>query len=222
MTTASFHIPAYCLHKSRDLAYVRLGSEMIYLGKYDSPESREKYDRVIAEWILAGRTFMKAADQPGIYVNEILLAYRRYAEQTYVDGNGEPTSELERINFAFRPVMDLYGSAPAERFGPRSLVAVQERMVAVGLCRRTINQRMNVVKRAFKWAVKQELVGPSVYHGLQAVEGLRRGRSKAKESRAVKAVPEHVITAVLKYLPPNLQAMVKSHSLTGARSILSM
>jgi integrase len=31
-------------------------------------------------------------------------------------------------------------------------------------------------------------------------------------------VPEHVINAVLKYLPPSLQAMVKLHGLSGARS----
>jgi len=218
MASASVHVPAYCHHKSRDQAYVRFGAEMIYLGKYDSPESREKYDRITAEWMLAGRTFVKSADQAIISVNEILLAYRRHAEQTYVDVDGKPTSEVERVNLAFRPVMDLYGTTPAEQFGPRSLVVVQDKMVVSGLCRRTINQRMGVIKRAFRWAVSQELVAPSVYHGLLAVEGLRRGRSKATESKPVKAVSDQVINTVLTYLPPSLQAMVKLHSLTGARS----
>ena len=89
MATASVHVPAYCHHKSRDQAYVRFGSEMIYLGRFDSPESREKYDRITAEWMLAGRTFVKSADQAIISVNEILLAYRRHAEQTYVDVDGK-------------------------------------------------------------------------------------------------------------------------------------
>jgi hypothetical protein len=89
MATASVHVPAYCHHKSRDQAYVRFGSEMIYLGRYDSPESREKYDLITAEWMLAGRTFVKSADQAIISVNEILLAYRRHAEQTYVDVDGK-------------------------------------------------------------------------------------------------------------------------------------
>lgn len=43
---------------------------------------------------------------------------------------------------------------------------------------------------AFEWAVAVELVPPSTHHGLQAVTGLRRGRSAARESEPVKPVPE--------------------------------
>lgn len=218
MRSPSFRVPSYCVHIARDQAYVRLNGEMIYLGKPGSPESHATYDRLIAEWMQAGRTYVKPADKPGISVNEVLLAYRRHAEQTYVDNDGKPSLEVERVNLAFRPVMNLYGIRLAEQFGPRALVAVQSKMIESGLCRRTINQRIGVVKRAFRWAVKQELVTPSVFHGLQAVDGLRSGRSKAKESKLVKPVPQHVLTAILKCLPPSLQAMVKLHDLTGARS----
>ena len=218
MSNNSVRVPAYCHHKAKDLAYVRLNGEMIYLGKYGSPESREAYDRVISEWIQAGRTFVRAADKSGISVNELLLAYRRYAEQTYVDAEGKPTNEVARVNLAFRPLVELYGLLPAVEFGPRVLVAIQQKMVDSELCRRTINQRIGVIKRAVRWAVKQELVPPGLYHGLQAVDGLRQGRSKARESRIVRPVPDHIIAAVLVHLPPSLQAMVTLHGLTGARS----
>ena len=73
-------------------------------------------------------------------------------------------------------------------------------------------------KRIFAWAVEEELIPPSIIHGLRAVQGLRRGRSGAKESRQIGPVPEHIIDAVLKYLPPTVQAMVTLHDLTGMRS----
>jgi|SRR5689334_796764 len=46
----------YCHHKGRDLAYVTLGGKEIYLGRYDTNESRAEYDRVVGEWMAAGRT----------------------------------------------------------------------------------------------------------------------------------------------------------------------
>jgi hypothetical protein len=80
---------------------------MIYLGRYGSPESRERYDQVIAEWMASGRVVAPSSSHRGLSVNEVLLAYRRHAGETYVDENGQPTPELERINLAFRPVMQL-------------------------------------------------------------------------------------------------------------------
>lgn len=218
MATPSIRIPSYCEHKARGLAYVRLSGEMVYLGKYDSLESRQMYDRVLAEWMQAGRTYVKPADTSSLSVNEVLLAYRRYADAYYVNPDGSPAPEIIRINLAFRPLTNLYGTTPAAQFGPRALAAVQEKMVVDGLCIRTINQRIGCIKRAFRWAVKQELVPPAVYHGLTAVEGLRQGRCKAKESKSVKPVPHEVVDVVMKYLPPTLQAMVKLHELTGMRS----
>ena len=40
-----------------------------------------------------------------------------------------------------------------------------------------VKHMMSGAKRMFKWGVENELVPPSVYHGLQAVAGLKRGRA---------------------------------------------
>jgi hypothetical protein len=42
------HAPAYCINKTRNLAFVRLGGRMIYLGQAHSPESHERPHEVIA------------------------------------------------------------------------------------------------------------------------------------------------------------------------------
>ena len=58
-------------------------------------------------------------------------------------------------------------------------------MIKQGLARGVVNHRISRIKRMFKWAVAEELVPSAVFHGLQAVSGLRYGRSgPAKPSRS--------------------------------------
>jgi integrase len=191
---------------------------MIYLGEPGSPDSKEKYRRLIAEWLGAGQTRVSPDERTTISVNEVLLAYRCFAEAYYTSPDGIPNTELERVGLAIRPVMDLYGTAAAQDFGPKALKTVRDKMIADKLCRRTINQRIGVIKRAIAWAVAEELIPPSVHHGLTVVKGLRRGKSAARESECVKPVPAQVMEAAMKFLPPTVQAMVKLHDLTGMRS----
>ena len=49
-------IPTYRHHKARDLAVVTIKGRDHYLGKYDSEQSRQKYDRLIRAWLASGRT----------------------------------------------------------------------------------------------------------------------------------------------------------------------
>jgi hypothetical protein len=46
----SFHTPKYRLHKGRGQALVQINGKQIYLGKYNSKESKEEYRRLVAEW----------------------------------------------------------------------------------------------------------------------------------------------------------------------------
>ena len=48
-------------------------------------------------------------------------------------------------------------------------------MVEGGISRGVVNHRVGRIKRIFKWAVAEEIIPPSVFHGLQAVTGLRYG-----------------------------------------------
>ena len=52
---------------------------------------------------------------------------------------------------------------------------------------------------------------------LNTAEGLRQGRTKAKEGRKVLPVPDADVERTLRHLPPVLQAMVRTQRLTGAR-----
>lgn len=66
-----------------------------------------------------------------------------------------------------------------------------------GWCRTFINRQIARIKLMFKWATENELLLPSVYHGLSTVGGLRKGRSDARESDQVKPAPDHAIETIL-------------------------
>jgi integrase len=215
---SDLRIPSYRLHKARGLAAVELSGETIYLGKHGSPESKANYEKQIAEWLARGRTSRPRNDGKGISVNEVMLAYVQFAETYYKDSEGCPTREIESMKLAFRPLKAIYGHTPAADFGPRTLEAVQTAMIESKLSRRVINQRIGYVKRMFKWASRKELIEPATYHRLLCVDGLRRGRSNAKETAPIEPVPDAHVDAIIPYLPPTLAAMVQIHQMTGMRS----
>lgn len=197
---------------------MRLNGDFIYLGPYGSEESKAEYRRIVGEWMATGRSPRQLAEAAGPSVNEVLLAYWRFAEGYYHSGSGDRKGELERITYAMKPLKDLCGTAMAAEFGPLALKAVRQNMIEARLCRTTVNQRIGCIKRIFKWAASEELVPASVFHGLQSVDGLRRGRSAAKEAEPVRPVPDAHVDAVLPILPPTVVAMVRLHRLTGMRS----
>ena len=64
-----------------------------------------------------------------------------------------------------------------------------EKVVRQGLSRGTINRQIARIKLMFKWAVGQELVPAETYQRLACVEGLRRGKSGARERPKVRPSP---------------------------------
>ena len=217
MLAQTLRVPSYRLHKPTGLAVVTIGGRDVYLGKHDSPESRAEYDRLIAEWLVTGRRPMvESASGADLTINEMLLAYLHHADSYYVK-NGQPTTEPVNIRLALRPLRRLYGHTPAREFGPLRLKTVRQAMIDSGLCRSEVNKRVRHVLRAFKWAVGEEMVPPSLHHGLKAVPGLRRGRADVRESEPVKPVPDAFVDAIQPHVSRQVWAMVQLQRLSGMR-----
>ena len=85
------------------------------------------------------------------------------------------------------------------------------------LSRSVINNRVNRIKRVFKWAVSEELIPTRIYEGLRTVAGLRYGRTTARETEPVKPVSDHAVEPVLPFVAPQVAAMIKLQRLTGMR-----
>jgi len=217
MPTKSHNVPVYGLHKATGQARVVLDGRCIYLGKYGTEESRQEYDRVIMEWIANRRRLVGEPGGPSqLTVIELLFSYLGFAESYYVKEGG-PTSELACIRLAIRPLQKLYNRLPIADFSPLKLKAVRQEMIGSGLSRGVVNHHISRLKRIFRWGVENELVPPSVYHGLQAVRGLPRGRSDARETEPVTPVPEEHVEAIRLHCSPTVWAMIQLQLLTGMR-----
>jgi integrase len=200
------------------LAYVQLNGQFIYLGPYGSPGSRAEYERVVSEWLARGRQPILPHVSAGPSVNEILLSYLKFAQPYYRGSESSESTEYDKIVMSVRPLKTLYGATPAAEFGPVALKSVRQKMIQEDLARTTINGRISCIKRCFRWAASEEMIPPSVYHGLQAVAGLKRFRTEAREPDPVRPVPDPWVDAVLPFLTPTVAAMVRLQRLTGARS----
>ncbi len=211
-------IPALVHHKATNQARVRLDGRDFYLGRFGTEVANEAYRRLIAEWLATGTTPQcnAARSSAGLSINELILAYFRFAEGYYVK-NGKSTSELGLIKDTLRVLRELYGTTAAAEFSPLKLKAVREAMIAKGWCRSEINKRVGRVRRVFKWAVENELLCGSVLHSLQGVSGLRRGRSEAREPERVKPVAQDDVNAVLPFVAPQVRDMIRLQLLTGCR-----
>ena len=205
--------PKYGCHKARGLARVRIDGEDIYLGEHGSQESLDEYRRLALEWLQINQL---APQQRSLQVDELVLRYLEHADRYYVK-NGKPTSEPNNIRVAARHLIRLYGSTYVRDFGPKALCSVRESFIASGYVRTSTNRMVGRLKRLFKWGVGQEIVPVNVFQSLQAVTGLRRGRSDAVEAEPVKPAPKKSVKAIKPYVSRQVWAMIQLQLLTGMR-----
>lgn len=218
MPRLSHKYPSYRRHAPSKQAVVTLGGKDHYLGTYGTKASRDEYDRLIGEWLASGRQRPAHRDEAGeLCVSELINAFRKHAERYYRKADGTPTGECAVFRHALRPLRRLYGRTAVGSFGPLALKALGEEMIRLGWCRGTINRQFGRVKHVFKWGTANELVPAGVYHALQAVGGLKAGRSAARESEPVRPVPEAHVDAVLPRVSPQIAAMIRLQMFTGMR-----
>lgn len=225
--------PGYRKRHDRNQAIVTLTDAVTkrrkdyWLGEHGSPESRELYHRVIAEWEANGRRlfdpdFEKPAtgDDPegGITISELCARFWR-ARAQHLNEN-----ERSHCKTLIRLLRRAYGSTPASAFGPRRLQRLRDDMIRAdpesgrrGWGVTYTNAQVRRLCRLFKWAASQELVSASVRMELLSVDPLKSGRCDARPGRSVKPVPVEVVEQTIPFMASPVAAAVRLQLLTGAR-----
>ncbi len=234
-------IPGLSRHKATGRGIARIGGVDRYFGKWPEglreapPEVKREYDTAISEWLAAGRPEglpgKKAPEKggtPARTVEEVMAAFWvRHVLPHFVGLDGKATLERDNFAYSLRPLRHLYGRTPAAEFSPLKLKAVRE-LMAKGyvhpeygehrpLARKTVNQRVGRIKAMFGWAVSEELVPPSVWEALRSVEGLKAGRSAARETPAVGPAAPADVEKTIPHLGPHASGLVRFLLHTGAR-----
>ncbi len=211
-------IPKYSLHKPSGRARVILDGQHIWLGKFGSDESIERYNRLVAELVASPVTqaLRSTATTSAITITELCASYWEHAKGWYVK-DGKPTNQLPHVKQHLRILRELYGSARVDEFGPLALQAIQAHLVELGFSRVGVNARIGGIKRVFRWGVAQELVPGRVHQDISCVSGLRKGRTPAPECEPIGPVDDSAVLATLPELSPVVADMVQFQRLTGAR-----
>jgi integrase len=209
-------VPKYRKHKASGQAVVTLNGRDYYLGPHDSQASHIEYDRRIAEW-LANERRPAVPDAAEMTIAVVTAKYwAGYVLPRY--GNKLGSDQEHNIRAALRPLLKLFEQLPATKFGPVALQAVRDEMVAAGLARTTINDRVKRIRRMFRWLASREFVPESVYRTLKTLDGLRRGETSAREPEPIQPVAPDRVEAVTAQLPDVVADMVRLQQLTGMRS----
>lgn len=190
-------------------------SRRLYLGKWGTKESRLEYEKWLTAF-LTGSSIPTSVNHNSITVAELAVEYLTFAIN-YYSQDGVPTGEYAEVKASLKFFLDLFINELGTSIGPRHLRFYQQHLVSHGYRRGVINVRVGRIKRFIKWCCAQELIPPSIYQGLAVVDGLRRGRSNAKESEKVKPVPLQDVEALLPFMSPVLRAMVQLQYLCGMR-----
>jgi len=180
--------PAYCVHKSRNLAFVRLSGRMIYLGRAHSPESHERYHAVLADHYAGKPATTVRPRRAATAFTVAELAERYYLSERARRGpRHQGTYEAA---YAARELVRDHATATVAEFGPRAFKAIRDRLARDGRSRQWVNRMMNAIRRCFRWGVAEELVPADRLDALAAVDGLRFGAAprRAADPDAVDAV----------------------------------
>jgi len=207
-------VPKYSLHKPSGQACVQINRKITYLGKHGTPESRIRYEQLLAGLLKDAQTKPEAAS---LTVNALCVMYVGHCRGFYRK-NGKETSEVGCVQLALRPMVSLYGGTLAAQFSPICLRRVRDEMIRLKWVRTSINRQILRIRKMFKWALSVEaLTSPDILEMLRAVDGLQKNRSDAKESKPVKAVKRAAVDAVEPHIKPVLWSMISLQLVTGAR-----
>lgn len=212
--------PAYMLHKGTGQSRVQLNGQDFYLGAWRSPESIEKYDRLIAEWLANGRRPPRR-NNGVICIAEVIVRYMDYAQTRY-PRRGK-NWEGYAFEYASQPLLKCYGRLAAADFGPLQLRAVRMEMAKLGWCRKTVNRQVKRVIHMMKWAVANGLIDEPIHHRLSAVESLRVGEQPAlgidapHETEPIRPVPDKHVDVVRGLVRPVVRDMIDLQLLSAMR-----
>lgn len=207
-------IPSYRLHKPTGQAVVSLNGRDHYLGRYDSPESRQRYAKLLTEWESSGRAPTFGEPVACLTMAQVALAYLDHAKTYY----GAESTEYDNLKRAVKPVSDLYSMHPARHFGPAEFKACRQWWFNTpDRTRQYVNKMAAKLLRVIKWAVAEGMMHPDSYAACKCIEPLKAGRTLALESPRITTVDDSRVERVVEVLPPIVADMVRFQRLTGAR-----
>lgn len=203
--------PSYLLHRATGQARIVWAGRTYYLGAHGSPASLAAYQRALAEIAAFGRPIEHAG---GLTVADLVQRFDRWAAGYYGPRSNEPLYH----RYAAADAVRIYGTTPANEFGPAQLKAVRAGWESAGnWSRRTINRRCRQLVRIWAWGVEDGVIDPAAWQALRSVRPLALGRTAAVDYAPIEPAPAADVERTLEQLPAAVADLVRFQRLTGCR-----
>lgn len=142
-------------------------------------------------------------------LHELCSRYLSWAAVYYRDSDGNQTQEPTKIFYTLNPLSEKFGNSFADELRPRHIKQYRDKLIKAGLARSTINMRVDIIKRMYRWAAENELVTNSAMYEVLSVKALAKNRSDAVETSKVTGVAWDIWQKTIKHMPPTLATMVQ-------------
>jgi integrase len=235
-------VPSYRPHSSGQ-ARVTLNGRTFYLGPFGSKESKQPYDRLIAEYVAGGCQLSFGVEPEQLTVVQCLADYLVWAKSHY---GTDRNSEYHPTTYALRVVRSLYGDLPAHEFSSLQFRACREKLASELVqysrkkqnvkrdarraskkpvenkpprqrSRQYVNTQMKRILRVFKWLAAEGKFPTTNYEAMKLVAGLKAGKCNLPEAKRILPVEDAVVDATIPHLPPIVADMVRLQRLLGCR-----
>lgn len=207
-------IPTYRKHSSRDKAIVEHnGKRRTLPGKFNSAESKQAYENFLCSIGVDGN--LNAADGTPLSVGRLVAMFLEWAAGEYGEG---PDTRYSVYRAATKHLFPEYRHHDADKFGPKCLRSVMDKMAKKKLSRNYINAVRGQICFVFQWGVVEELIPPAVLHAIERVPGLRKGRTEARETDKKIDVKWEWVESILPEVSPTVQNMLRFQWLVFFRS----
>lgn len=133
-------------------------------------------------------------------LSELIQLYNQHAQRYYRKPSGRPTSEASSVEMALRPLLLTAGQLPADQVNAQTIAAARRWLLEnTDNCRKTVNAKVGRMVRMFAWAAdpEQSLIDPLVLARVRATRPLQYGRTPARETPGLDAVPRSAVTDLL-------------------------
>lgn len=200
---------------NKGLARTTVNGKRVYLGAYNSPESKAAFDKIMSDWE-AAHAERRTTVNVELTVSRLAVLFLQHADKEY-RRDGVLTGETKNFRHALQSMNNLFHGVRVIDFGPKKLKQLQQQMVKEGLAQQTINGRIRRIKQVFDWGVSEELVSVSVTQALKTVHGLRIGKTAAPAPQPKGAVCEADVNAVKPFVTKPVWGMIQFMLFTGCR-----
>jgi integrase len=149
---------------------------------------------------------------------------KKWARETYRKA-GKITGYVYEFETAMDALAAMYGARVADSLGAPEIAKLRDAMIhskdnqgnPIILTRKTVNGRLRLVKEAYRWARERGYVSQATAADVAAISVLKKGRTAARDSRAIKPVSHTVLDATARCCTAVVRGMIETQRLTGMR-----